>query len=292
MTVTVELVLNAQATLGEGPFWDVRHQVLYWVDIFEYKLHVFNPATNTDRSFGIGQYVGAVVPRQRGGVLLALHHGFATFDLDTEELTILADPEAHLPQNRFNDGKCDPAGRFWAGTLAIDLTLGAGSLYCLDTDYSVRRMLDKLGISNGIVWSLDHKTMYFIDTTTHAIAGFDYDLASGDIANRREVIQVPEEMGLPDGMTIDSEGMLWVGLWGRSLVARWDPSNARLLRTIQVPTTQVTACAFGGPDLDHLYITTARYGLSEQALRSQAHAGGLFRARPGVRGVSLPGFGG
>ena len=292
MPVRIELVVDAHATLGEGPFWDVARHVLYWVDIFEYKLHIYAPGTNADRAIQLDQYVGAVVPRQRGGVMLALHHGFAGLDLETEKITILADPEAQRPQIRFNDGKCDPAGRFWAGTMALDLAPGMGRLYCLDTDHVVRCMLDNLSISNGINWSLDHKVMYFIDTPTRAIAAFDYDLATGSLANRREVIQVPEEMGLPDGMTIDSEGMLWVGLWGEALVGRWDPSTGRLLQTIELPTRHVTACAFGGPNLDHLYITTARLGLDDRALAGQPHAGGLFRAIPGVRGVALPGFAG
>lgn len=225
--------------------------------------------------------------------MVALHHGFASLDLETEELTIIHDPEAHLPGTRFNDGKCDPAGRFWAGTMSLGSDPpGAGSLYVMDTDLSVRRALEKVTISNGIVWSLDHSTMYYIDTPTREVSAFDYDIETGAISNRRAAVTIPEGYGSPDGMAIDVEGMLWVAVWGSSEVSRWDPTSGELLQTISVPATQVTACAFGGPDLDQLYITTARIRLDEQALADQPHAGGLFRARPGVRGVEAYEFAG
>jgi sugar lactone lactonase YvrE len=220
--------------------------------------------------------------------MLALHHGFAGLDLETGQVEIVADPEKHLPGNRFNDGKCDPAGRFWAGTLALDGTPEVASLYRLDADLSVRKMLGEVTCSNGIVWTRDSQTMYYIDTGLRRIDAFDYDHKTGDISGRRTAFEVPPEMGYPDGSTLDSEGMLWVALWQGSAVSRWNPETGELLQTISVPAPNVTSCALGGASLNELYITTARNGMSEEAIESNPLAGGLFRARVDVPG--LPAF--
>ena len=286
MSKNVELVLDVKAQLGEGPIWHAQAQLLYWVNIMGQELHIYNPAAHQDRVINVGQYVGTVVPRQAGGVMLAMHHGFASLDLDTEKLTLINDPEADLPGNRFNDGKCDPAGRFWAGTMGMEgERTGKGSLYCMDTDLSARKILDNVTTSNGIAWSLDYKTMYYIDTRTKRVDAFDYDLDSGDISNRRPAITFPEGVGSPDGSTLDAEGMLWVAHWGGACVTRWNPTSGDLLQTIEIPALQVTACAFGGPNLDQLYITTARNDLDEATLAKYPHAGGLFMVEPGVQGI-------
>ena len=297
MTDSVELVLDAQADMGEGPIWHARTQRLYWVNCAAGEVHVFDPQAKTDRTIRVGQLVGTVVPRRKGGVMLAVKHGFASLDLDTEALTLLADPEADQPQNVFNDGKCDPAGRFWAGTISDGPPFipGAGSLYCLDTGGQVSRKVGQVSMSNGLVWSHDKATFYFIDSFAHTVDAFDYDDATGEISNRRVAITIPKECGVPDGMTIDADGMLWVAGWGGSQVCRWDPSQARLLQSIELPVSQVTACAFGGPQLDELYITSARsgaYGLDQAALAREPQAGGIFKARPGVRGTEAFEFAG
>ena len=217
--------------------------------------------------------------------MLALKNGFASFDLETEQLTLIADPETHLPGNRFNDGKCDAAGRLWAGTMGIEPKSASGHLYSLHPDLTVHRHLDNLTISNGLAWSLDHQTMYFIDSPTQQVVAFDFNLEMGTLSNQRVVIEIPKEAGLPDGMTIDSDGKLWIALWGGSQVAQWDPVSGQCLRQIPVPASQVASCAFGGPNLDVLYITTARIGLSPTDLATQPQAGGLFKTQPGVRGV-------
>jgi sugar lactone lactonase YvrE len=287
-----ELVLDAQATVGEGAIWHAREQRLYWVDIPPGRLHVFDPRDGSDRVFELGQMVGTVVPRARGGLMLALEHGFAEFDPHAGRLTPWSDPEQDRPRNRFNDGKCDPAGRFWAGTISLDREPGVASLYCLEPDGRVRRVLQGVTNSNGIAWSLDHTIMYYIDTPTRHVTAFDYDPASGQIANPRTVITMSEDGGKPDGMTIDAEGMLWIALWEGGCVGRWDPRSGERLQTIAIPALRVTSCAFGGPQLDELYITTARIRLSEVELAAQPHAGGLFRARPGVTGVAAFEFAG
>jgi sugar lactone lactonase YvrE len=285
MTGMADLVLDAQAELGEGVIWDARRQWLYWVDITGHKLHVFDPGANRDRVIEVGQFIGTVVPRKSGGVMVAVYDGFAGLDLDTGRLEIIADPESDQPDTRFNDGKCDPAGRFWAGTMSLKGVREQGSLYYLDADHTVRRMLTKVSTSNGIVWSQDARTMYFIDTPTMTVAAFDYDVATGNITNRRVAIAIPPGIGRPDGMTIDTEGMLWIAMWDGGAVTRWNPRTAELLQTIPVPAQRATACAFGGPKLDRLYITTARRGLTPEALANQPHAGGLFCVEPGVAGV-------
>ena len=288
-----ELLLDAKATLGEGPIWDPREQALWWIDIEEHLLHRLDPLSGENVSFDVGQRIGTVVPRAAGGLMLAIEKGFAAFDPESGKLDVLVDPEAHLPQNRFNDGKCDPAGRFWAGTLEIlEQDMTAGTLYCLHADGHVEPRVANVGVPNGIVWTSDKQTMFFIDTPTLRVDAFDYDNETGQIANRRPAVELPEGMGFPDGMAIDAEDKLWVALWDGWCVARFDPLTGALMEKIDVPVSQVTACCFGGPELSELYITTARCGLEAEALNAQPLAGGLFRARPGVRGAASVSFAG
>jgi len=259
------------------------------VNIMGNEVHEFRPATGQDRTFDVGQPVGTVVPRRSGGVMVALRDGFAALDTEAGKLTMIADPEAHLPGNRFNDGKCDPAGRFWAGTMRIaEDQKGAGSLYRLDPDLSVHKMWSNITVANGIAWSHDAKTMYYIDTPTLTVVAFEYNVETGAIANPRPVVHTPDGPGFPDGMTIDAEGMLWVAYWDGWRVVRWDPATGKALAVIELPVARVTAPWFGGPHLDELYITSARIGLSAEAAAKQPHAGSIFVVWPGVTG--LPAF--
>ena len=292
MDTGVELLVDAHAQVGEGPLWDEEQQVLYWVDILSSLLYIYDPATGENRALDVGQHVGTVVTRASGGLMLAVREGFASFDLETQGLTLIANPEAHITGNRFNDGKCDPAGRFWAGTMAYENPTNQGSLYRLDTDLSVHKIFGDVAISNGIIWSLDHTTMYYIDTLRKNVRAFDYADDTGDISNERVIINVPEEIGMPDGMAIDSEGMLWVAHYGGSCVSRWNPNTAQLLLKIDLPVTQVTACAFGGPNLDILFITSAAQELDAAELARQPLAGGLFAIKTPYQGVPSFRFGG
>lgn len=289
--MTAELILDAQAQLGEGPIWSAKDRRLYWIDIDVGLVHVFDPTTRENRTIPVGQAVGTVVPRKSGGLMLALAHGFASLDLETEKVEMICDPQPD-GGTRFNDGKCDPAGRFWAGTLDPTDAPERGALYRLDADLSVHTMLPKVSISNGIVWSLDATTLYFIDTPTACVAAFDYDNATGAIENRRVAVEIPEEEGWPDGMTIDAEGNLWIGMWDGSQVGCWNPRTGEKLASIRVPAKRVTACAFGGEKLDELYITTARMELSDEELHQHPYSGGIFRAKPGVRGIDAYEFAG
>ncbi len=288
---TAKLLLDAQATLGEGPIWDTREEVLWWIDINEFRLHRFDPRGGPDGcgsniTYDLGQRIGTVVPRGSGGLMVAVENGFAAYDPIMQRLDLVVDPEVHLPGNRFNDGKCDPAGRFWAGTLQlVEQDMTAGTLYCLDAEGRVEPRVTNVGISNGIVWTSDKKTMYFIDSPTRRVDAFDYNNATGEIGNRRTAIHLPEGYGYPDGMTIDAEDKLWVALWAGWGVARFDPDSGEVLEKIDVAASQVTACALGGPDLTDLFITTARRDLTGSLLDDQPHAGGLFHATVSVPGV-------
>ncbi len=280
------LLPDIKATLGEGAIWHPGQEKLYWVDIEQHHLNIYDPATEKNRVINVGQPIGTVVPvENENKVLVALKDGIYMLDPESESLQLIVSPEKDKINNRFNDGKCDPEGRFWAGTMGLDGESGAGALYRIDPDGSARKMLDHVSISNGIAWSSDHQTMYYTDTPTRRIVAFDFDPETGNISNRRTVITVPEPMGYPDGMTIDKEDKLWVAHWGGHCVARWDPATGKLLQKIDVPAPHVTSCAFGGKKLDLLYITTARSGLSKGQLEDYPMSGGLFVVRPGVKGV-------
>lgn len=265
----VERVGDTDAELGEGPVWDPREAVLWWLDIPGARLHRTDPATGATVSTELGQQVGALAVRDSGGLVLATPDGFVAFDPATGRRELLAPVEADDGGTRMNDGKCDSRGRFWAGTMAYDFRSGAGSFYRLDPDGTVTTMLTGVTISNGLGWSADEKTMYYIDTMTGLVEAFDFDVDQGSISNRRPVVKITEGDGLPDGMCVDAEGCLWVALYGGSAVHRYRPDGS-LDRIVELPVVNVTCCAFGGPDLSDLYITTG---------------GGLYRCRPGVQGT-------
>ena len=287
-----ELVVQKRTIVGEGSVWDSQSRVLYWVDILSHELYIYDPATGENRTIPTCQAVGTVVPRKSGGIAVALHNGFATIDLESEKITpIGTDPERDIPANRFNDGKCAPAGRFWAGTMAFSGDSNQGALYCMETDHAVTKKLSPVTISNGIVWTADQKTMYYIDTAPNTVRAYDYDVDSGAISNERIVVANGGE-GHFDGMSIDEDGMLWIAIFGGSGVRRYDPNTGELLRDIRVQAAQPTSCAFGGNDLDELYITSAVAKMSKADYTDQPLAGCLIKIDPGIRGVPAFSFGG
>ena len=288
-SVEVEVVVDGRDQVGEGPVWLGPERRLVWVDITGRLVHSLDPATGHKETVDVGQYVGAVVPRSSGGFVAAVETGFGVIDMRTGRLEMIAEVEADNPNNRMNDGKCDSAGRFWAGTMALDETPGAGALYRLDTDHTVTRVLENVTISNGLAWSLDDRNMYFVDTATNRVDILDYEPKTGAVRDRRGLIEIPPELGAPDGMTLDTEGHLWVALWGGSAVHRYAP-NGTLDSVVNLPVSQVTSCAFGGEDLSELYITSATQGLAEGELHRQPHAGALFRCRPGAQGMPAYSF--
>lgn len=284
-TITAELVLDAKATLGEGAIWHPTENKLYWLDIEAAQLHVYDPSTGKATQFSTQEKPGTVVPIKGGGVLLATQNSIRKMDTSTGELVLISKPLKNSLV-RFNDGKVDPSGRFWVGTMAYDVKEGAAALYRMDKDKRFHQVLDNVTISNGLVWSADKKTMYYIDTPTLTVQAFDYDDATGKISNGRVVIRIPEALGgSPDGMTIDAEGKLWVAVHGGAAVICCDPATGEILQRVEVPAPQVTSAAFGGENLEVLYITTAREGMSPEQLEHYPMSGGLFAVKPGVRGV-------
>ncbi|MBV9545748.1 MAG: SMP-30/gluconolactonase/LRE family protein [Chloroflexi bacterium] len=281
-TVDIEVLLQPRAAVAEGPVWDERTRRLIWVDIMNNAVHSFEPSSGQDSSVDVGQPVGAAVLRANGGLALAVRDGFALLDADFTNFRMVAQVEADLPNNRMNDGKCDPLGRFWAGTMQFSPTSASGALYRLDPDLRVTRVVGDIMLSNGLDWSPDRRTMYYIDSMSQGIDTFDFDPDSGEISNRQRLISIPKDVGLPDGMTVDADGYLWVALHGSGTVRRFAP-DGQVDRIIRLPVSHVTCPAFGGPDYSELYITSMTYGLEER-IRNEPLAGSLFRCRPGVRG--------
>ena len=283
----VEIIHDADATLGEGPAWDAKTGTLYWVDILEKRVHFHRGDENG--FVQLDEMPGCLAPTRNGSLLVAARASILDLDLATGKLTVLASVSEH-ENNRFNDGKCDPTGRFLAGTMNMDEKSPTGALYTFDGQ-TVTRLLDGIRISNGLTWSPDYKTFYYIDTPTREVTAFDYDLSNGQISNPRVVITVPEALGWPDGMTSDTEGMLWIAMWGGAQVTRWNPQNGELLEQIALPAKNVTSCVFGGDNLNELYITSARVGLDETDLAAYRHSGSLMRVHTKVRGMPTFEFG-
>ncbi|MFD2515418.1 SMP-30/gluconolactonase/LRE family protein [Pontibacter locisalis] len=278
------LELDANARLGEGALWHPTEQLLYWVDIEGRALHLYDPESGEDKKLDVGERIGTVVPIEEGGALVALQNGIFRIDIKTGELTFVSNPIKEK-DIRFNDGKCDPAGRFWVGTMALDTREGAAKLYRMNQDGSIDEVLHNLTISNGIIWSPDKKTMYFTDTPTQKVKSYAYDNQTGEISNEKVIIDIPESEGAPDGMTIDAGGNLWVALHGAGAVAQYNPVTGKLLQKVKVPATNTTSCAFGGKNLDTLYITTGREWLSEEKQKAYPLSGGLFFVKPGEKGL-------
>ncbi len=281
-----ELFAQVGCVNAEGPVWDEETGTLWFIDVEAGA--IFSAHENNVKRLPVGEKIGTMaLCRNSGRLIMAVQSGIYLMDPVTGKREKLGDPEEDLPQNRFNDGKADPAGRFLAGTLSMDQDENPGAraaLYSVSKDGPVRKLISDVVLANGLTWSADGKTFYFIDTGRAAVTHFDYDLATGDISNGRVVITVPAEMGVPDGMTIDDEGMLWIALWGGCAVSRWNPATGELLEKIDVPALNVSSCCFGGPDMSDLFITTAS---QDTDMSAYPLAGNVFIAHPGVRGSRM-----
>jgi sugar lactone lactonase YvrE len=282
MAIKPEVVGTYISQWGEGPLW--HGDYLYYVDIESHVILRFDPHTGEEKQWNVGQRVGTVVPRASGGLLWAGDQGIYALDESSGESTFIADPEPQLSDNRFNDGKCDPAGRFWVGTICLKKRPEA-ALYCLHTDLRLEQKICPVTNSNGIVWSADASTMYYIDTPSKKVRAYDYDLSTAVISNERVVWDTAEDASSPDGMTIDSEDRLWIAFCHGAKVVCYDPKKQCVLEQIDFSCIETTACAFGGPDLKDLYVTTGmKSGLNEE------QAGRLFVCRPGAQGVRAQSF--
>lgn len=281
-----ELVVDSKCIIGEGPVWDSQTGKLYFIDIIGRSFHCWDgKSLSTPAEFD--QSVGFAVLREKGGAIVGLQKGFYFTALDGSPARQLCDPEPSREEGRFNDGKVDPAGRVWGGTMPVSLDTGYGeagpdsAVYCLDKNGQIKTMLTGVIQGNGLAWSADAKKFYFIDTQRFCVQEFDYDIEKNELKNGRVCIQVPSEMGIPDGMAADDEGMIWVAMWGGSAVVRYDPRTGEMLQKVELPVLNVTSCCFGGEKLDELYITTANLGTD---MEKYPLAGGVFKIRPGVTG--------
>jgi len=276
--------------LGEGAIWNHLTQELVWIDMRGMRVFFYNPSLSEDkrlRWISLSHYVSAAIPKKDGGMVLAMQNGFCELSSKVVEkanqnksqsITIPrplpnADPEAHLPNNRFNDGKVGPDGRFYAGTMSLKEESKAGWVYSLDQDYKVHKLFGPVSISNGLIWTKDTKTFYYVDSPLRRLDAFDFDIKTSKLSNHRVAIEFPPEFAIPDGITIDTEDNVWIAHWEGARVSRWNPRTGKLLLTIPLPTTRITSVAFGGPKLNDLYITSASFGLdwSKEPL-----AGSLF----------------
>jgi len=275
-------VADVHAVLGEGPVWVARERALYWVDIKGRKIFRLS-----DRG-ELGEWptpfrVGSIAPRRSGGFIGGTDHGIAAFDPVSGRLDILFNPEAQIPGNRFNDGKVDRRGRFWAGTMDDAEREANGTLYCVDPDLEWSAIDRGYKVTNGPAFSPAGDILYVNDSALRTTYAFGIG-PDGRASNRRIFLQFGEHDGFPDGMTVDREGCLWIAFWDGWKVSRYSP-DGQWLETVKMPVQRPTSCAFGGPELDRLYITSASIDLDENSLRMQPNAGGLFMLIPGVQGV-------
>ncbi len=287
MTDKVEHVLSVQNKLGEGPIWNTTERALYWVDIHRRNAACFHPDSGELRSYQFDFAITVLGLRAREGFVFAGDRGFGFWDGRSTNVQFLSNPEASKSRNRFNDGAVDPAGRFWAGTMCETTDNPPpveGRLYRLDPDLSTHLMEEGLTISNGIGWSPDGETMYLTDTLRRIIWAYDYNIVDGSIANKRVFVEIAEADSFPDGMTVDSEGYIWSAFWGGWKICRFDPMG-RLDRTLRLPVQYPTSVAFGGRELNELYITSAWTVMSRVQRSQQPLAGDLFRVVLDVRGT-------
>ena len=290
MSDSIECVVDCRNKLGEVPVWDVAEQALYWVDIEGKLLQRYTAATQAVERWQMPERISSFALREEGGLIVAFASGIALYDLVTGGIEWIARPDKN-PRNRFNEGKCDRRGRFWAGTMDDRLSEHSASLFRVDPDLSVHRMLGEIGISNCFVWSLENDAFYFADSMDRRIYRFDYDHAAGRIANRSLFTDTTAQNVVPDGGTIDEEGFIWNAQWDGWRVVRYAP-DGRIDRIIEMPVQKPTSCMFGGPDLATLYVTSAVWDLTPDKLKDQPAAGGLFALDLGIRGVPEPRFAG
>ena len=280
----IEVVAEMRCVVGEGPVWHAGEAALYWVDIKNPTVHRLNPQTGAVTSWPMAERLGFLVPRAEGGFVAGFKSGLKTVDLATGAIEPIDDPELHLPGNRFNDGKVDRRGRLWAGTMDdAETAAGSGRLYRLDADLSWQSLQDGVHLSNGLGWSPDDEVMYFTDSIRQTIYAYDFDAATGGIANRRDFVRLVDEGQFPDGLCVDAEGFVWSAVWGGGRVVRYAP-DGRIDRTVDLPVPQPTSCAFGGDDFATLYITSATADLDGTALAAAPLSGSLFSTIPGVKG--------
>jgi L-arabinonolactonase len=290
VSVLIECVVESRNILGEVPVWDGAEQALYWVDIEGKLLQRYTPASKAVERWTMPERIACFALREKGGLIVAFASGLAFYDLKSGAIDWIARPDPN-PRNRFNEGKCDRKGRFWVGTMDDRLSEHSAALFRVDRDLRVHKITSDVGISNCFVWSLDNDTFYFADSLDKIVYKYDYDHATGTIANRRVFVDMRAGSAVPDGGTIDEEGFVWVTHWDGWRVVRYAPDGSTD-RVVELPIQKPTSCMFGGPGLKTLYLTSAIWDLTPDKLRGQPMAGGLFALDVGVGGVPEPRFAG
>jgi D-xylonolactonase len=289
--VDIHCVWEEPAILGEGPLWVAKENAVYWVDIVSKRVHRYGVADDARRTWAFETVVTSLAERRQGGLVGTVRDGFAFIDLEAGTFEPIAMPEADMPENRFNDGKVDENGRYWAGSMDDGEKLATGSLYRLDGDLVLHKMDTNYSITNGPTFSVDGKTLYHTDTAKRTIFAFDFN-EDGAISNKRVFVKlVAEEEGYPDGMTVDSENCIWLAHFAGSRITRYSPEG-EVMQVITMPVPNITSCIFAGPAFDTLYITTARHLLNEEDTRKYPLSGSLFSCKPGVTGLPTPLFAG
>ena len=282
-------VWEAQTALGEGPVWSTKERALYWVDIKRPAILCWGP--NGKHRFPMPEEIGCMAIRQRGGLVAAFRSGFVFIDQKSWTARPIHNPEPHLPDNRFNDGKCDRAGRFWAGSMDDRIMVPSGSIWRLDVDLTVEHIDEGFIVSNGFGWNPDNTVMYVTDSENRVIYAYAFDLAQGQLGKRRIFARIPEDQGYPDGLTVDILGGVWSAHWDGWRVTRYHP-DGRVDKVVKMPVPRPTSCTFGGPNLDRLYVTSASIGLSGEVLTQAPLSGGLFEIDVEMQGLPEPQFGG
>lgn len=284
----IEVISRQNDILGEGPMWDKKYNRLYWVDIIGRSLKYYDVSGGQIITKRMSGPISSVAQSKSGKLYITMGHGFYSIDSFSNNVKLLYEIEVDVKDNRFNDGKVDPYGNYWAGTMDINQKDATGSLYVFHRNGKIIRILEDLTVSNGLSWNLKEMKFYHIDSPTRKIRVFDY-IRDGGISNGKVSIDFRDQKGVPDGMTIDDEGMLWIAHWGGSRISRWDPTQGKKIDEIQLPALNITSCTFGGKDLDELYVTSRT--LTEAQKREDKDIGGsLFCIRTGVRGVETQCF--
>jgi len=280
-----DVLYASQCILGESPLWHAERKCCFWVDIENGILYEYNWGQKLTRHWKFNCRLTLVLQGKNDQLILALDARIASFDLETEQIEWIVDVETNS-ETRCNDGACDSLGRLWVGTMHLTNRKGTGALYFIDKDLRVQKKINNTSVSNGIVWSLNNSRLYYIDSPTQVVQSFIFEEKTGEIVFEKNVIQIPNEMGSPDGMAIDEEGMLWIAHWGGFGVYRWNPHNGELIERVEVSVPQVSSCSFVGENLDYLLITTARENMKEDELKKYAQSGDTFFVKVNVKGVA------
>ena len=285
----IDIIDSNHDILGESLIWDQDKQLLWWVDGIGMFIHRLDPSTNKKQSWQMTEEIGSIGLRQKGGLVVGMRSGLYFFNPDNGALTEIVKPDADRPGNRFNDGKVDRHGRFWTGTVQASAYTPRGRLWRLDADLKANLIMEGITCINGISFSPDNRLMYFTDSFSCRIDVFDYDATDGAIYNRRHFADVPLGRGICDGSTVDADGCFWSANMDGWCVTRYDP-RGRIDTVINLPVRRVTSLCFGGPNLDTLYITTARRRMKEKELAQQPLAGCLLAVNAGIQGLEEPKF--